>query len=106
MEQHREHLLAAETKRLQADLEFQLQDALLVCDVLTPVLRQMTREASKVCTDNQSVIMSSHDSDADENPWQPSIQTPSRSIFWTSYRIRSLHFTFYRCVACEDATHP
>jgi hypothetical protein len=65
MEQHREHLLAAETKRLQADLEFQLQDALLVCDVLTPVLRQMTREASKVCTDNQSVIMLCHDSDAD-----------------------------------------
>lgn len=49
MEQHREHELAAETARLQAELEFQLRDALLVCDVLTPVLRQMSREASKVC---------------------------------------------------------
>ena len=34
--------------RSQADLELRLRDAVAVCDVLTPVLRQMSSKGSKV----------------------------------------------------------
>eukprot|EP01043_Picozoa_sp_COSAG02_P009589 COSAG02_NODE_328_length_24547_cov_4.124141_7_plen_954_part_00 len=46
-EQHHEHVLAAETGRMQAELELQLADAVAVREVLTPVLRQMSSRASK-----------------------------------------------------------